>query len=158
MKRVSATLSAVLLIAGAAIASAGSATDSVRVKDPYARAVPPGQPNSAVFMDLANDSDTARALVGAESSAADVAELHTHILEDGMMKMRQIERIDLPAGKTVTLRPGGLHVMLIGLKKQLVPGDSVDLTLIFADGSRELVKAPVHKIQMPPMGGAAHGH
>jgi copper(I)-binding protein len=123
----------------------------VSIGDPYARAVPPGQPNSAVFMSLTNQSGQAQALVGAESTVSEIVELHTHVEEDGMMRMRRIDQIDVPAGETVTLKPGGLHVMLIGLKQALEPDDAVDLTLIFDDGSRIPVQAPVRRIEMQHM-------
>lgn len=121
----------------------------ISVSDPYARAVPPGQPNSAVFLSLTNSSAQAHALVGAESPAAEVVELHNHVHENGMMQMRRIERIDVPAGTTVTLKPAGLHIMLIGLKQTLEPGANVDLTLIYDDGSRAPVQAPVRAMSMP---------
>jgi len=156
VKRVATILGSVVFL-GAAV-NAGPAANGVEVRDAYARAVPPGQSNSAMFMQLTNDSGTDRALVGAESPVCKAAELHTHIHQGGMMMMRRIDRIDLPAGKTVALQPGGLHVMLIGLKRLLVPGESVDLTLIFADGSRQLVKGPVRRIGMPPMGGFHEPH
>lgn len=119
----------------------------LEVADPYARAVPPGQPNSAVFLTLTNRSTEARALVAATSPAAEVAELHTHVHEDGMMRMRRVERIEVPAGESVSLQPGGLHLMLIGLKSDLEPGDQVDLTLSFDDGSQAKVLAPVRKVE-----------
>jgi copper(I)-binding protein len=130
------------------------AGDAVTVTDAYARAVPPGQPNSAVFMQLHNGGDEDRALVAAASAASDVVELHTHRMQDGMMQMRKIERIDLPAGETVTLKPGGLHVMLIGLKQPLQPGEAVAVTLTLDDGAELAVTAPVREIAaMPPMHG-----
>jgi copper(I)-binding protein len=125
---------------------------------PYARAVPPGQPNSAVFMVMTNEGDTPRALVAAESDAATTVELHTHRLEDGMMKMRRIERIELPAGERVELKPGGLHVMLIGLAEQLKPGMEVQLTLVFDDDSREEITAPVRRIDASMHGRAQGAH
>ncbi|NCC27624.1 MAG: copper chaperone PCu(A)C [Gammaproteobacteria bacterium] len=140
------------LLAAAMTALAFSAYSAeVSIGDPYARAVPPGQPNSAVFMSLTNQSGQAQALVGAESRVSEIVELHTHVEEDGMMRMRRIEQIEVPAGETVTLKPGGLHVMLIGLKQTLEPDDAVELTLIFDDGSRVPIQAPVRKIQMQPM-------
>ena len=159
MKRVvTAVAMGMALIGGMSTAVAGSATDDVTVKHHYVRAVPPQQPNSAAFMTIENSSDTAHALVGGSSPAAKVVELHTHLKEDGMMKMRQIPRIDLPANKTVELAPGGLHVMLIGLKQQLEPGQKVDLTLEFADGSTLQLSAPVKKagMGMQMKGGMKH--
>jgi periplasmic copper chaperone A len=158
VKTAALCLGSILLTAGAGLANAAPAADAVQIEDAYVRAVPPGQPNSAAFMKLVNGSTEDEALVGAESPASDVAELHTHVREGGMMKMRRIDRIDLPGGKTTALQPGGLHVMLIGLKHQLVPGEKVGLTLIFADGSRQSVEAPVRRIGMPPMSGAQKGH
>lgn len=151
MLRTTALIATTLLSLGSLAASAAE----VSVADPYARAVPPGQPNSAAFMALTNEGKEPRALVAARSDAAEVVELHTHIMEDGMMKMRRIERIDLPAGETVALKPGGLHIMLIGLEHTLAPGEDVGLTLVFDDGDETSVTAPVRKIDMSQM---KHGH
>lgn len=126
---------------------AGSAADGVQVEDIYVRAVPPGQGNSAAFMRLANEGEADHALVAVESDASKVVELHTHLKEDGMMKMRRVDKIDLPAGATATLQPGGLHVMLIGLTRQLSPGEDVEIALIFEDGSRTELRAPVKTVQ-----------
>jgi copper(I)-binding protein len=146
-------LPAALLFAANLLAA--GAAESVAVEGAYARAVPPGQPNSAVFMVLRNAGDQDLALVSAESPASDVVELHTHTMDEGMMKMRKVEQIDLPAGETVTLEPGGLHVMLIGLKEQLVPGAEVTVTLGFSDGTSAELTAPVREIK-PAM--ADHHH
>jgi len=135
---------AALLGLTATISLAGG---TLTVKDPYVRAVPPGQQNSAAFMELVNGTGAQRALVGGASDAAEVVELHTHIMEGDMMKMRRIERIELPAGETVTLAPGELHVMLIGLKRGLKPGDQVELTLSLDDGTAVKVQAPVREVQ-----------
>lgn len=129
-------------------AMADSAGDIIMVQDPYVRAVPPGQPNSASFMSLHNPDEQGHVLIGASSPAAEVAELHTHTMEGGMMRMRKVEKVDLPGGDRVSLEPGGLHVMMIGLKQKLVPGEKVPLTLLFEDGSQLKVDAPVRKLQM----------
>jgi len=154
------TASLLLVCSGAALA-AGIA-DSVEAADPYVRAVPPGQPNSAAFMTLTNQSGEDHALVAAESGASKVVELHTHVMEEGMMKMRKVEKIDLPAGQAVSLQPGGLHVMLIGLQQELVPDQPVTLHLVFDDGSKKEIQAPVRKLQMKmgdmPADKMQHGH
>jgi copper(I)-binding protein len=126
---------------------AGNAADEVRAEGAFARAVPPGQTNSAAFMILTNGGDGDHALTTAESNVSKVGELHTHRMEEGMMKMRRVEKIDLPAGETVKLEPGGLHVMLIGLEKQLEEGEDVEITLVFEDGSRSTLTAPVKTVQ-----------
>jgi periplasmic copper chaperone A len=145
MPRFSSPLLAAALLASLSMATQGA---EMAIGDPYARAVPPGQPNSAVFMSLENRSDQDQALVAAESDVSEIVELHTHVEEGGMMRMRQIEKIDVPAGETVTLQPGGLHVMLIGLQQALEPGQTIDLNLVFEDGSRIPVQATVRRIEM----------
>ena len=129
-------------------ALAADAANSVSVTDPYVRAVPPGQPNSAAFMQLRNSDAASHSIKSAESPVARIVELHTHIKEGGMMKMRQVKQIDIPARGETVLQPGGLHVMLIGLKEKLTPGDNIAVTLVFEDGSKKLVQAPVRKMKM----------
>ncbi|MCW9014541.1 MAG: copper chaperone PCu(A)C [Gammaproteobacteria bacterium] len=133
------------------IANATTASDSISISNPYARAVPPGQPNSAVFMQLTNTSKTSQAIVNATSNASKIVELHTHTHENGMMKMRRIEKIDIPATGNTILKPGGLHIMLIQLHKDLKPGQNISVTLEFQDGSKTTVQAPVRKIMMKGM-------
>ena len=127
-----------------------SASDSVSVVDPYVRMVPPGQTVSAAFMTLKNAS-AATAVVNAKSTVSKVVELHTHTHEDGMMMMRRIDKIDLPANGETVLKPGGLHIMLIGLHEGLQLDQKVSITLEFADGSSKVIEAPVRKIMMKGM-------
>ena len=142
--------SSLLAAARLATATLGAQAGAISVTDPYALAVPPGQPNSAVFMTLVNNSKENRALVAAETPSAGVVELHTHVHEDGMMKMRKVDNIEIPAGQTVTLKPSGFHVMLIGLKEKLEPGQEVHMNLIFDKGGKEHIMAPV-RAMTPPM-------
>lgn len=134
------SLFVLLLISGSSFAS------NVVVIDAYARAVPAGQPNSAAFMVLKNSTNSDRALVEASSSVSNVVELHTHRKEGGMMRMRRVEKIMIKAGSNTILKPGGLHVMFIGLKQQLSQGDKVDLKLIFDDGSHQNLTLPVKMV------------
>ncbi len=127
------------------------ASDEISIVDPYVRAVPPGQKISAAFLQLDNASDSMQSIVSASSPAAEVVELHTHIHDNGMMKMRRIEKIDIPAKGKTLLKPGGLHIMLIDLKNNLKLGQEVSVTLKFSDGSEKTFSAPVRKIQMPGM-------
>lgn len=146
LKHISSLLLVLATFSGTVLAE--SASDQVNVGDAYVRAVPPGQPNSAAFMEIANSSSVDHALVGGSSPAAEVVELHTHTMEGGMMRMRQVDKIELPAGQSVKLQPGGLHVMLIGLKQNLVPDENVAITLKYEDGSEATLEAPVRKLQM----------
>jgi copper(I)-binding protein len=124
---------------------------NVVINDPYVRAVPPGQTVSAAFMVFENKSDKALAVINAHSEIADVVELHTHTHKDGMMQMRRIEKIDLPAQAKTTLKPGGLHIMLIDLKQDIKPGQMINITLDLSDGSQKAIQAPVRKIMMQDM-------
>ena len=126
--------------------STSSFAGSVTVVQPYARAVPPGHPNSAAFMVLKNTSEQDRALVNARSNISKVVELHTHKKEGGMMRMRQVKKIDIKAGSETVLKPGGLHVMFIGLKQQLKAGDKVELELEFDNGATIKLTIPVKMV------------
>lgn len=130
------------------------ANDAVQIDEPFARAVPPGQPNSAAFMTLHNHGETDARIVSATSNVSNVTELHTHTNVDGVMQMRQINAIEIPAGGVTELKPGGLHVMLIGLTQNLAEGDRVEVTLSFEDGTEKLLEVPVKHV-MPMMN---HSH
>jgi len=125
--------------------------DGVSIENPYVREVPPGQPNSASFMTLTNDTNVDIALIKASSDVAPDVELHEHVDDDGLLKMRQIPKIIIPANGTTILKPGGLHVMLIGLNKTLKSGDNVEITLEFDNGTKQTINADVKKILMGMM-------
>ena len=131
----------------------------VKVHEPFVRLLPPTQPNTAAFMALENAGERDLALVRAESEASRVVELHDHLMIDGMMRMREVERIDLPTGARIELKPGGLHVMLIGLPAPLQQGQKVPITLVFDDDSRVEIHAPVrHPGGEMPMHHHGHRH
>lgn len=119
----------------------------LNIEDAMARAVPPTAKMSAAFMTLTNNADTDLAVVSAESSVAKAVELHNNTMTDGKMKMRQVNQIDLPANQTTELKPGGQHVMLIGLNRALVEGETIDLKLNFSDGSSESMEIPIQQIK-----------
>ncbi|MBO0611985.1 MAG: hypothetical protein RL122_320 [Pseudomonadota bacterium] len=134
--------------AGKAAANNATAADSVTVENAYARAVPPGQPNSAAFLTLVNTSDTDHSLKAAASPVAATVELHTHTNNNGVMEMRQVPQIDVPAKGRTELKPGGFHIMLIGLKQDMKAGEKAVLTLTFEDGSTTTVDAPIQDINV----------
>ena len=119
----------------------------LNIEDAMARAVPPTAKMSAAFMTLTNNADTDLAVIGAESSVAKAVELHNNTMIDGKMRMRQVNQIDLPANQTTELKPGGQHVMLIGLNRALVEGETIDLKLNFSDGSSESMEIPIQQIK-----------
>ena len=123
-----------------------SAADSIIIVDPYIRAMPPGQKVTAMFMSMDNSSSSLHDLVSVDTTASEHAELHEHKMVDGMMQMGQVEKISVNANGSAALKPGGYHIMLIGLKKDLQPGEMVDIKLTFKDGSSKTVKTEVKKI------------
>ena len=127
---------------------AGTAAEQVNVVDPWAREVPPVVSTSAGFMGLENNGNKEHKIVAASSPAAGMVELHTHINENGVMRMRPVENITVPAGGKAMLQPGGLHLMLMMLKEPLKAGETMDITLEFEDGSKKEIKAEVRKFDM----------
>jgi hypothetical protein len=99
--------------------------------------------NSAAYMTLVNPGDTPDALIRASTDAAETVELHTVIMEDGVMMMRPVTQIDVPASGETELRPGGFHVMLLGITDDLEEGETVDLTLTFENAGDVSISAPV---------------
>lgn len=122
----------------------------ITIQDAYVRAVPPNLSNSASFMKIKNDGDKTIYLESAYSNVAQNVELHEHTMSNGMMKMQQVKYIEIPAHSTVELKPGGLHVMLLGLNKKLKPQDKIDaITLNFSDKSSIILKdIPVKSVMM----------
>lgn len=156
MRRTTATrLFSRLAFAALAFAFALPALAQVAVLDPWVRGTVPAQKSTGAFMRLEAASDVA--LVGVSSPAAAVVELHEMKHEGGVMRMSAVKRLDLPAGRSVVLEPGGYHVMLMGLKAQAREGDRIPVTLTFEDkaGKRFTmdVQAPVRALTAgaPPM-------
>lgn len=148
-----------LLTAASGLACAAGAADTVNVADPYVRMVPPGAKATAAFMVLQNAGDKDAKLVKVESGAAKVVEMHNHINDGGVMKMRQVQAIDIKAKGETALKPGGYHVMLINPTAPLKEGDKVALTLGFGDGSSKNVEAVVRKPEAAPAAAPMdHGH
>jgi periplasmic copper chaperone A len=129
-----------LLCAGGAPAQTGS----VQITGAWARATPAKAENGGAYLTL--EATTGDRLIGASAPIAAKAELHRMTMTNGIMKMRQLASIDLPPGKKVTLKPGALHIMLIGLKKPLETGQTFPLTLDFAKAGKREVTVTVEKI------------
>ena len=146
------------LAAALASAPAWAQSAAVQVEGAWARASVQGQKGTGAFMRL-TAKDGAR-LVRAESPAAGVAEVHEMKMDGDVMKMRAVPALDLPAGKTVELKPGSYHIMLLDLKAPLAKGSAVPLTLVFQDakGAESKLNLSVPVATMPPGGGAAAGH
>jgi copper(I)-binding protein len=101
---------------------------------------------SAAFMVIQNNTDAEDRLVRAECDAAETVEIHESTLENDVMKMRPLtDGAPIPAGSSIELKPGGVHVMLIGLRRDLNPGDTVSITLHFANSDPVTVQAAVRQ-------------
>ena len=144
-----------LMVSGAAWAHADAA--HVKVENAWARASVAGQQASGAFMRLTAQEPLK--LVGVESLAAAVAEVHEMKMEGDVMRMRAIESLDLPKDVAVDLKPGGYHLMLQQLKSPLVKDTQVPVTLVFKDAkgaeSRLSLQVPV---RMSAPAGAAGAH
>lgn len=130
-------------------------TARVSVIAPWARATPGGVTVAGGFLEMRAAGGMADRLIGATSPVAGTVELHTHTHESGVMRMRRVEAIEVPAGASVTLKPGGLHLMLMELKQPLKAGERVPLTLRFEKAGEVAVSLEVARIgAMGPPGSA----
>lgn len=140
------------------LAGMAHAAELVKVLDPWARATVPGQKVGGVYMEIVARENLR--LTGVKSAAAETAEVHQMKMENGMMRMRAVPSLDLPAGKTVKLAPGGYHIMLFDLKRSLVTGQKLRLELTFEDVSkrqhRVAIEAKVRDRDAGPPSGHEH--
>ncbi|TVR12037.1 MAG: copper chaperone PCu(A)C [Planctomycetota bacterium] len=111
------------------------ASESLSLDQAWARATRPSGSVGAAYLTITNSTDQDRAVVTGSASAAGRIELHTHIMEDDVMRMVEIPEIPLPAGEQVVLKPGDLHIMLYELESALRVGETFDLHLELDDGS-----------------------
>ena len=140
-----------LLIANGAMAQTGQ----LEIKAPWARATSGHAENGAAYLTIV--SPTADRLTAVSSPVAKKVELHTMSMEGGVMRMRPLAAIDIPAGQTVTLSPGGMHIMLLGLTQPLREGQSFPLTLSFDHAGPRQVTVAMEKAGAMGPGGQATG-
>lgn len=107
----------------------------------------PGSENGAAYFTITNQQAETVRLVGAATTAARAAEVHEHVMRDGMMRMRRVPALEIAADATVELKPGSYHLMMFGLKKPLVVGDQVEFTLNFDNGDTMIIRGEVRPIQ-----------
>lgn len=142
-----AFLLAVAALPLGAQAPAVTAVTAVTARDAFTFETPAGRKVTAVFAILENRGSAPRAVVGGATAVADTLELHEMKRGGGMMQMSPVPSIDIPAGGAVALRPGGLHLMLFGVRQPLVAGDTITVTLTLDDGTRLPIAAEVRKRQ-----------
>ncbi len=144
------------VLAFAAVSAAAQA--QVTVSDAWVRGTVQGQTATGAFMHLR--SPDGAAIVGADSPVAGIVEIHEMAMENNVMKMRAVTRIDLPPGRTVELKPGGYHVMLMDLKAPLKKGETVPIRLKVQSRSGQTqeieVKAEVRELAAGTGGKAKH--
>jgi len=147
----------IALAASLAIASAALAQPTqLEVKNAWAAATPGKAENGAAYLTI--QSPTADRLVSVSSPVAKKAELHSMSMQGAVMKMRPIDGLDVPAGQPVALKPGGEHIMLMGLNQQLHEGQSFPLTLDFEKAGPRTVTVTVEKAGAKGPGPAAAHH
>jgi copper(I)-binding protein len=146
MKKLQQCAAAALLALAAVPAFAQGA--SIQIAEPWARATPKGATSGAVYMTIDNKADAEDHLTGVSSDAATTLQIHEMKVVNGVMEMREIpDGLAVPANGSVALKPGGYHVMLIGLKRPLSAGEPVQLTLTFEKAGKVGVSAPVRDMK-----------
>ena len=132
---------------------------SLHIEHPWARATPPRAGVAGAYMVIENHGKDADRLLGGSTEAARAVQIHSMTMDGGVMKMRQLtDGLELPAGKTVTLDPGGLHLMLVDPVKPLKEGDRVPLTLTFEKAGSVQVDLAVEGIGAKGPQEAGHDH
>lgn len=130
---------------------------NLKIDHPWSRAMPASSPTAATFLTIVNKGKDDDRLLAVSSPQAARVELHTHINDNGVMRMREVAGgIALPAGSEVKLAPGGLHIMLLEVGKQAKAGDSFPLELSFAKAGK--VKVEVKVEDGMPAAAKQHAH
>lgn len=132
-----------VLALAAVLAACGGNSSGMDVSQVWARPGFAGG-NSAVYFNVANNTGVEDRLLSASSQAADAVELHMSKMEGGVMQMEMQSQVPLPVGDT-EFKPGGLHIMLIGLRQDLNPGDSIEVNLDFAESPDLILVVPVQQ-------------
>jgi periplasmic copper chaperone A len=162
-KTVSRGAAATLAVALAHIAlTAAQAADynvgSIHISQPWARATPKGAASAAAYMTITNNGKTADKVSCVSSDAAAECQIHTMTMDNGVMQMRPVEGgLEIKPGETVTLAPGGFHVMLEHLKHPLEQGNTMKATLKFDNAGTVDVEYPIAAIGAPAPGAASGG-
>jgi copper(I)-binding protein len=144
----------ILTIAAALVLAASTAfAADLEISGAFMRASPKVANAGAGFLTIKNNGAQNDRLIAAEAGISKIVELHTHEKDGDIMRMRRLEFIAVPAGETADLKPGGDHVMFIGLHKPLAEGETVPVTLVFEKAGRKVIDMPVLSVgAMKPMG------
>ena len=115
------------------------------IENAWVRALPPGQPNTAAYLTLVNRGEVVVVVESASADVADKVEIHTTRSADGLMRMEQLQSLEVAPGERLALAPGGTHLMLLGLETMPVMGDTVQLCLQLSSQSEVCTSADVRK-------------
>jgi periplasmic copper chaperone A len=143
-------------LASRAVAAADYKVGSLDISQPWARATPKGASTGAAYLTASNSGSQTERLSCASSAAAAKCQIHEMAMDNGVMKMRPVEGgLEIKPGQTVTLKPGGYHMMLEGLKAPLKAGDMLEATLTSSGGASIKVDFPIAAVGAPGPGTAA---
>jgi periplasmic copper chaperone A len=150
---------AAALIAAAFPALAQETKTSIAVEEPYARETPAGAQTGAVYMIIDNKANIPDRLTVLSSDVASRVQVHQMSMVNGVMQMRELaDGLPIPAGGSVTLKPGSYHIMLVGLKKPLKAGETFPLTLTFEKAGNISITVPVQAMGAMPKDDGSMGH
>ena len=139
----------------AALATQSALSATISVTDAWARATMPGQPVSGAYMKIQADADAR--LISVSSPLIPQVEVHEMKMDGNVMRMREVKAIDLPKGKTVSLKPGGFHIMLMNLKQPIIAGEMIPLALVIESGGKQQT-VEVKAEARAAAGGMQHSH
>jgi periplasmic copper chaperone A len=141
------TVLGLLCVTSLLIAACAPSAGGIVIKDPFTRATPAGADTGGAFVTIANNGKDADRFVSASSPAAKTVELHETVDDNGVMKMEpRPEGWEIPAGGTLELKPGGKHIMLIGLTAPLEAGKKIRMTLNFEKAGAKTIDVPVQTL------------
>ena len=157
MKTIKTSILKTVLLACLCTLQAALADSPIAVESAWIREAPPTASVLAAYMAINNTSDIDQRVTGMESPDFRSAEIHRTVVEDGVAKMLPVSGLDVAAGDSVSLEPGGLHVMLFDPQRPLREGDTATLVVLSASGTAITVQAPVVR-QTGDDGGHGHSH
>lgn len=135
-----------MLMVGASFFHIAHASTEFTVSQVWAKQSIPGAENGAAYLTITNQSEQPLYVIGASTEVARAVEVHEHIHEQDVMRMRRVPELEIPANKTITFAPGGLHLMMFGMKEPLTPGQTFEIQLLFKGGHTETVVAEVRSL------------
>lgn len=140
-------LSPISILESTWISTAQAQTSTIKVNEPFARATNPGQSVGAGYLTIENTSASADKLTSASFAKSQSVQIHEMKMDGNKMLMRDIGSLVIPANGKVELKPGGYHLMLMGLTEPLKAGDTITVTLQFEKAGKVVIKMPVKMIQ-----------